>query len=258
MSKDMVGHKITLTEARLKAPPSDQLVRYTHAPRLVREKRRFYQYMKVDMAHTVMLVERKVLSKRDGGRILKRLRELDGLGPERFRTDPKKGSFLLQVEDFLFDKLGEEIGGKMHTGRSRIDQGATVERLYTRDRLLDVVERLVDLQAVIIRVAARNSKAIMPGYTHMATRPAVGFRPLPDGFCRGAFRAFPKAYGGVRQDQHQSPGNGRALRDLLAPRPREDHAASWIRRTGGKRRGWEGKRTTGSRPSRCCPSSCLP
>ena len=123
--------------------------------------------MKVDMAHTVMLVERKILPKGDGGKILKRLRELDRLGPEGFHTDPQKGSFLLQVEKFLADKLGEGIGGKMHTGRSRIDQGATVERLYARDRLLDVVDRLVGLQAVIIRVAARNSKAIMPGYTHM-------------------------------------------------------------------------------------------
>ena len=167
MVKETVAHKTILTEARLKAPPSEQLVRYTHAPRLVGEKRRFEQFMKVDMAHTVMLVERKILPKGDGGKILKRLRELDRLGPEGFHTDPQKGSFLLQVEKFLADKLGEGIGGKMHTGRSRIDQGATVERLYARDRLLDVVDRLVGLQAVIIRVAARNSKAIMPGYTHM-------------------------------------------------------------------------------------------
>jgi argininosuccinate lyase len=124
MGKKAVGHKAILTEARLKAPPSEQLIRYTHAPRLVREKKRFDQFLAIDMAHTVMLVERKILSKRDGGKILRRLRELDALGPDKFRTVPKKGSFLLQVEDFLFDKLGEEIGGRMHTGRSRIDQGA--------------------------------------------------------------------------------------------------------------------------------------
>lgn len=167
MGKKKVGPKAILTEARLKAPPSEQLIRYTHAPRLVREKKRFDQFMAVDMAHTVMLVERKILSKKDGAKILKRLRELDALGPDKFRTVPKKGSFLLQVEDFLFDKLGEEIGGRMHTGRSRIDQGATVERLYARDRLLDVVDRLIDFQGTLIRVGARNTKAIMPGYTHM-------------------------------------------------------------------------------------------
>ena len=167
MGKEAAGHKAILTEARLKAPPSEHLIRYTHAPRVVREKKRFDQFMKVDMAHTVMLVERKILSRRDGGRILKRLRELNALGPDKFRTDPKKGSYLLQVEDFLFDKLGEEIGGRMHTGRSRIDQGATVERLYARDGLLDVVARLVDFQGTLIKVGARNAKAIMPGYTHM-------------------------------------------------------------------------------------------
>ncbi len=167
MGKKSVGQKVILTEARLKAPPSEQLIRYTHAPRLVREKKRFDQFLRVDMAHTVMLAERKILSKSDGRKILRRLGELVALGPDKFHTDPEKGSFLLQVEDFLFDALGEEIGGRMHTGRSRIDQGATVERLYARDRLLDVVDRLIDLQGVLIKVGARNATAIMPGYTHM-------------------------------------------------------------------------------------------
>ena len=167
MGKKSVGQKVILTEARLKAPPSEQLIRYTHAPRLVREKKRFDQFLRVDMAHTVMLAERKILSKSDGRKILRRLGELVALGPDKFHTDPEKGSFLLQVEDFLFDALGEEIGGRMHTGRSRIDQGATVERLYARDRLIDVVDRLIDLQGVLIKVGARNATAIMPGYTHM-------------------------------------------------------------------------------------------
>ena len=55
----------------------------------------------------------------------------------------------------------------MHTGRSRIDQGATVERLYSRDRLLEVADRLVDLQAAVCGLASRNTTSIMPGYTHM-------------------------------------------------------------------------------------------
>jgi len=73
----------------------------------------------------------------------------------------------LQVEDYLFNKIGEDIGGRMHTGRSRIDQGATVRRLYKRDRLLDVMDRIIDLQVVILKVAGSHSRTIMPGYTHM-------------------------------------------------------------------------------------------
>ncbi|MDB6086346.1 MAG: argininosuccinate lyase [Gammaproteobacteria bacterium] len=55
----------------------------------------------------------------------------------------------------------------MHTGRSRIDQSATVRRLYKRNRILDVMDRLNDLQEVIAQQAARHARTIMPGYTHM-------------------------------------------------------------------------------------------
>ncbi len=159
--------KALLTDARLKAAPSETMVKYSMASGLEREKRHFYQFIKVDLAHTVMLVEENILTKPDGAKILTALKEIEALGPDNFTTDPVKGSFLLQVEDYLFDKIGEDIGGKMHTGRSRIDQGATVRRLFKRDRLFDVLDRLTALQAVILDTANRHSKTIMPGYTHM-------------------------------------------------------------------------------------------
>jgi len=160
-------NKALLTEARLKVSPSEKLIQYSQASNLEHEKRHFYQFIKVDMAHTVMLVEQKILSEKDGAKILRTLNEINELGPDQFPTDPAKGSFLLQVEDYLFNKISEEIGGKMHTGRSRIDQGTSVRRLYKRDRLLDVIDRLIDLQAVILKVAENHSNTIMPGYTHM-------------------------------------------------------------------------------------------
>lgn len=159
--------EMLMTEARLKAPPSEKLVKYVHIPRLEREKRHFYEFMKVDMAHTVMLVEQKILSSEDGKNILRILKEIRGMGPDGFPLEPTKGSFLLQVESYLFSKIGEAVGGKMHTGRSRIDQGATVRRLYARNRLLEALETLNELQTVILKIAERYSKTIMPGYTHM-------------------------------------------------------------------------------------------
>jgi len=159
--------EMLMTEARLKVPPSEKLVKYVHIPRLEHEKRHFCEFMKVDMAHTVMLVEQKILSREDGTSILRVLKEIRGMGPGGFPTEPTKGSFLLQVEGYLFSKIGEAVGGKMHTGRSRIDQGATVRRLYARNRLLEVLETLNELQAVVLKIAERYSDTIMPGYTHM-------------------------------------------------------------------------------------------
>ncbi len=160
------NREMLMTDARLKAPPSEKLVKYVHTPRLEREKRHFYEFMNVDMAHTVMLVEQKILSREDGKNILRVLKEIRDMGPDGFTWEPTKGSFLLQVESYLFSQIGEAIGGKMHTGRSRIDQGATVCRLYARNRLLKVIETLNEFQSVILNIAGKYSKAIMPGYTH--------------------------------------------------------------------------------------------
>lgn len=49
-----------------------------------RETRHFYQFMKVDMAHTVMLVEQKILTREEGSKILKILKEINELGQEGF------------------------------------------------------------------------------------------------------------------------------------------------------------------------------
>lgn len=154
-----------LVEARLDAPPADVLVDFYEAPHLEREKKQFAQYLQVDIAHTVMLAEQGILDRDDARTILGALQEIVDLGAARFPFDARKGSFLLQVESWLFDRIGERVGGRMHTGRSRLDQGPTVRRLYKRQHLLRVFDGLLALQRVILRVAAEHQATVMPGYT---------------------------------------------------------------------------------------------
>ncbi|WP_221969399.1 argininosuccinate lyase [Rhizobium laguerreae] len=167
MNKPVVEREFLLSEARLSTPPSEALIKYHDMPALAREKRQFREFNDVDLAHTVMLSEQSILPRDVARVILKGLLELRDLGPEKFHTDPLKGSFLLQVESFLFSRMGEDIGGQMHTGRSRIDQGATVRRLYKRNRLLQVLSRLNDFRAALIDKANHHVHTVMPGYTHM-------------------------------------------------------------------------------------------
>jgi argininosuccinate lyase len=162
MADDMV-----LTEARLSSPPSERLLRYYQLPGLQRERRHFPQFLAVDLAHTVMLVEQGILPKPQGAAILRELLELRTIDADEFPVDPRKGSLLLQVEAHLSARLGEDVAGRMHTGRSRIDQGATVRRLFKRGRMLDVMDRLCGFQAAILAQAGRHRRTVMPGYTHM-------------------------------------------------------------------------------------------
>jgi argininosuccinate lyase len=165
MKKPMVEREILLSEARLSSPPADALIKYHDIPGLAREKRQMREFNQVDLAHTVMLAEQGILTPNVAKMILQALIELRGMEPAAFPIDPLKGSFLLQVEAHLFSQIGEDIGGQMHTGRSRIDQGTTVRRLSERNRILDVLERLNQFRGGLIEKAARHSRAIMPGYT---------------------------------------------------------------------------------------------
>lgn len=143
------------------------MVKYVYAPRLKGELRSFNQSCQVDIAHTVMLAERGIIPVDDAAEILAVLQEIESLGVDRFPIDPEAGSLLLQVEAYLFEKLGEEVGGKMHTGRSRWDRGRAIWRLYARDRVLEVMRRLNSLQEAIISLSEKHLDTVMPGYTHL-------------------------------------------------------------------------------------------
>ena len=156
-----------LTEARLSHGPSELFVRTCQAPGLVHETTHFHEFLEVDLAHTVMLVEQGVLTQAQGRAILGALRQIQAAGPAGLSSDPQRGSFLLQVEAELARAIGEDIAGRMHTGRSRIDQGATVRRLYKRGGLLRVMRLVLGLRAAILAQAARHRRTVMPGYTHM-------------------------------------------------------------------------------------------
>lgn len=67
----------------------------------------------------------------------------------------------------LSEIIGKEVGGKLHTGRSRNEQVATDMRLWLRDELRKLDDFLCDLIRVAISRAEAEIGYIMPGYTHL-------------------------------------------------------------------------------------------
>jgi argininosuccinate lyase len=67
----------------------------------------------------------------------------------------------------LSEVVGKEVGGKLHTGRSRNEQIATDMRLWLRDELRKLDNCLADLVRVSIARAESEIDYIMPGYTHL-------------------------------------------------------------------------------------------
>ena len=104
-----------------------------------------------------------------------------GLESVRREFDRRKFKFALQDEDIhmaierrLTELIGP-LGGKLHTGRSRNDQVALDIRLYLRDQLTLLAERLEEFQRVLVAKAKANRMVAMPGYTHLQRAQPVLF-----------------------------------------------------------------------------------
>ncbi|HDD66909.1 MAG TPA: argininosuccinate lyase, partial [Nitrososphaeria archaeon] len=71
------------------------------------------------------------------------------------------------VEAKLIEKLGTEVGGKRHTGRSRNDQVALDIRLRTRKLLLELWEEALKLGEALLSKAEEELETLAIHYTHL-------------------------------------------------------------------------------------------
>ena len=78
------------------------------------------------------------------------------------------------VEARLTAKIGE-LGGKLHTGRSRNDQVAVDMRLYLRDQTEQIMEMILKFMQVLLELAEKHAETVMPGYTHLQRAQALTF-----------------------------------------------------------------------------------
>jgi argininosuccinate lyase len=117
--------------------------------------------------HALMLAQGGIIPREVGKKLIYGLKELEKEWKEgRFRLDASKEDVHTNIESYLIEKLGIDIGGRLHTARSRNDQVALDIRLY----LLDIAKKyIIGLLKVIKVLRDRGEKekhVIMPGYTH--------------------------------------------------------------------------------------------
>jgi len=78
------------------------------------------------------------------------------------------------VELLLIEEIGE-TGKKLHTGRSRNEQVVTDERLYLKEKIPRLIDRLKEIQCAVIRLAEEHSDVVLPGFTHLQQAQCVLF-----------------------------------------------------------------------------------
>jgi len=129
---------------------------------------RLYRYdIQGSIAHCRMLARQRIISRKDAQRIIGALREIEQeLDEGKLALRPDCEDIHMLIESRLIEKIGQ-VGGKLHTARSRNDQIALDLSLFLRDAITMTGEHLTRVQRELITAARRNIDVILPGFTHL-------------------------------------------------------------------------------------------
>ena len=131
------------------------------------DRRLYAQDIEGSMAHCRMLAKQEIITDDEASKILEALGEIKrDLDSGQISLDNECEDIHSFVEQTLVDKIGP-LGEMLHTGRSRNDQVALDVRLYVRDTVYRIIHLLKEAQIALVRLAEKNIKLMMPGYTHL-------------------------------------------------------------------------------------------
>ena len=115
-------------------------------------------------AHTIMLLQNKIITKNDAKKILS---SLENLKNKKFDSSSGAEDIHELIESLVIKKAGMASGGKMHTARSRNDQVVLDIRMKIRDDINIICNCLLDTIESFVSVSKNHQKTIMPFYTHL-------------------------------------------------------------------------------------------
>ncbi|WP_132059304.1 argininosuccinate lyase [Halorussus amylolyticus] len=127
------------------------------------DARIFAADLAVDRAHVVMLAEQGIVTDDEAATILAALESVEDAG---FDALPDGEDVHAAIETAVIERVGD-VGGKMHTARSRNDEVATCIRYRLREDVLDAVETTLGLREALAETASDHTETVMPGYTHL-------------------------------------------------------------------------------------------
>ena len=131
------------------------------------DKRLYKEDIEGSIAHAQMLAETGIIDKKEADKIVKGLtsirKEIES-GKFPFREEFE--DIHLNIEKRLIEKIGD-VGGKIHTARSRNDQVALDMRLYLRAEIKEIMAFLKALSECMVYQAEENIDTVIPLYTHL-------------------------------------------------------------------------------------------
>jgi argininosuccinate lyase len=131
------------------------------------DSRMYHQDIRGSMAHAAMLGRQGIISQQDAQAIIQGLKELlRDIEEGKVTFTEGAEDIHMNVETLLIERIGE-AGKRVHTGRSRNDQVALDMRMYMKEGILAVKDKVGVLCAALLDTASQHTRTVMPGYTHL-------------------------------------------------------------------------------------------
>ena len=139
------------------------------------DKRLFNEDISASIVHTEMLFKQKIINFKIKNKIvwgLSRIR--NEIIKKKFPFDKNLEDIHMNIEKRLFDLIGEDAGF-IHTARSRNDQVITDFKIWLKKSTYEITKTLNALISTILKVADKNIKTVMPGFTHLKNAQPISF-----------------------------------------------------------------------------------
>ena len=154
-------------------------------------KRTFWAYVDLNRAHVLMLRKQNIISEETCLKILKVNEELAAMrDTPTFEIDPKREDLYFNLEHYLIDRVGLQVGGQQHTARSRNDMTSTVTRMVARRAYFELCQKFIELRKTIYALAERTRDAVMAGNTHLQPSEPITFAHYCTAILYGLQRDF--------------------------------------------------------------------
>ena len=132
------------------------------------DKELFKEDIAGSKAHAKMLGECGILDADDVAKIRAGLDQVLGeIERGEFAFSVSQEDIHMAVESRLSQIIGKELGGRLHTARSRNDQVALDFRAYCQNRTKELATLVRELIAVLASIASEHKDTLMPGFTHL-------------------------------------------------------------------------------------------
>lgn len=184
------------TRERLKGKESEAMLKYISKPALTPESIRliFTDMIEVDIAHAIMLGKTGIIGEDKAKAIVKGLIKLKEAGADNFHADTSRGDIHYNIEVVLIQELGMDVGGRMHTARSRNDLKGTCSKMRIRQLCLNNMKQLLAFRKTVIDLSKEHAETVMPAFTHSQPAQPITFGHYMSAMAKALERDFQRLH----------------------------------------------------------------